>query len=213
MSHRTAPRLFLIVLAALALFVTSCGGGSSSGDESSASKSSGSSDKADTSKTTKPADDKCPAETTYEITGPDGAKSFTAAAAYAYESSGYLSVYLFSKDFKEDEVQSISTGFRTDDPGTIFTTLHTRGDGSEVAPITTGTYVADSPEAQKALEAGKWVTDVAVSLGLDPIASGFPADPSTKITIDVIDDEKICGTITHPAGTATFRADHLVSGS
>lgn len=62
MSHRTAPRLFLIVLAALALFVTSCGGGSSSGDESSASKSSGSSDKADTSKTTKPADDKCPAD-------------------------------------------------------------------------------------------------------------------------------------------------------
>lgn len=214
MSHRTAPRLLLIAIVALAFSVTSCGGGSSSGDEgASSSDTASSSDKTTTTKATKPADDGCPAETTYEITGPDGTKTFTAASTYAYESGSYLSLYLFSKDYPKDEVQSINTGFRTDDPGTIFTSLHTRADGGAQATITTGSYVADTAEAQKSLEAGQWVTDVSVALGLDPIANGFPADPATKVTIDVIDDEKVCGTITHPSGTATFRADHLVSGS
>ena len=211
MTH-PAPRRQLIALAAVLAFTitaSACGSGSDGGSEGSASKDGGATSTTAPASTTAAGDD-CPAETTYTITGPDGEQEFTAASAYAYESGAYLSIYLFSEEFAEDEVASISTGFRTDDPGTIFATLHTRAATGE-APITTGEYIADSPEAQQSLEAGRWVTDVAVSLGLDQVASGFPTDPSTVVTIDAIDDDEVCGTITHPDGTATFRAVHLLS--
>lgn len=209
MSHRIAPRLALALFAASSLLVAGCSS-SDGGSEGAAA------DTEETTETTVAAEaeaDDCPEETTYQIEGPDGPQEFTAASAYAYESADYLSIYLFSEEVPEDEIQSISTGFRTDDPGTIFASLHTRAEPGDESVITTGEYVADSAAAQQELAAGSWVTDVAVSLGLEQIATGFPADPATSVTIDVIDDEKICGTIDHPAGSANFTAVHLVSGS
>lgn len=209
MSRPARPLPVALALAACLFVLAGCGGSDSDGAGSGAEASA-----ADGASTTTEAEgvDGCPDTTTYAITGPDGEQTFTAASAYARETGGYLSLFLFSRAVDEDEVASIDTGFRTDDPGTIFASLHPRGTTSQpVTPVPEGTYEADSVEAQKTLEAGNWITTVSASLGLEQVASGFPVDPETTIELTHIDEDLVCGTISHPAATATFAAVHLVT--
>lgn len=204
-------RPLAVALLVSGLLLAGCGdSGSDEAERSSTDTSATADDRTTTTEAAEP--DGCPARSEYTITGPHGDVSFTAASAYARESSDYLSLFLFSEEFPEDEVASIDTGFRTDDPGTIFVSLHPRRDSSEpVTPIPEGTYEADSPEAQQVLEAGNWITTVSASLGLEQVASGFPADPATVVELTHIDDDLVCGTITHPDATATFAAVHLTA--
>ena len=81
-------------------------GGSGSDEASGGADPSASADGATTT-TEAAGPEGCPETSEYTITGPDGDVSFTAASAYARETNDYLSLFLFSKDFPEDEIDTL----------------------------------------------------------------------------------------------------------
>ena len=178
-----------IALAVIATTLAACGGGSDS-------KGGGSS-------TSVPLPQGCPAQAIMQIATPSGTVSVAAATRKAVVRKNFVSIYLLNKlvnQPNEDFAKWVGSSFRVDGDGAII--ADGKNADANAAPVA-GTYVPGSKEPLQ-------LVGYSVQRGGQQLTP-TPAKPdnSAKLVISSMTDTIVCGTITGPAGSATFIADRI----